>query len=426
VAGAVLRDALAASLAAWLALLPLQLALFGRCNPLAPLLNLVAVPLAGLATGLSLAAAALALLSERAAGLLLAAVDRLAALLGLVDAGDFALAAGGVGPVLAAAWTASLLAAARGTDPRLRFAAVLLAAVAGRELLFGWTRPLPPGVEAAVTVLDVGQGSATLVETRSGERGVARWLVDGGGRPGSVHDVGARTVVPALRALGLRRLDGVVMSHADQDHRGGLPAVLRELRPAAVLAGPVPAEDLEVVRGFLEEAARAGARTGRVARGSRAGALPVLGPPRERGARRGLSGNDLSVVLSVPGGDGRDLALLPGDVEAAGEGALAAAPTAVLVVAHHGSRTSTTPGLLAVLRPRVAIVSAGAGNRFGHPHADVLARLAASGARAWTTASDGAMRVELRGRLLHVRTARGGGGVLALDGPRGAWEDPPP
>lgn len=425
-AGAALRDALAASLAAWLALLPLQLALFGRCNPLAPLLNLAAVPLAGLATGLSLAAAAAAPVSEAAAAPFLLAVDRLAALLGLLDASAFALPAAGVGAAAAGGWVAALAGAARGGDPRRRFLALLVGLAAGRELLFGWPRPLPPGVEAAVTVLDVGQGSATLVELRSGRRLTERWLVDGGGRPGSVHDVGARTVVPALRALGVRRLDGLVMSHADQDHRGGLPAVLRELAPRTVLAGPVPPEDLAARAGLFERARAAGARAGLIARGSRAGSLGVLGPRREPGRRRGLSGNDLSVVLEVPAGRARRLALLPGDVEAAGERALEPPAAAVLVVPHHGSRTSTTPALLAAVRPRLAIVSAGAGNRFDHPHAEVLDRLAGAGAALWSTAEDGAVRVELRGGLLHVRSGRGGGGVLALDGPRGAWEDSPP
>ena len=423
VAPARLRDALAASLAAWLALLPLQLAWFGRANPAALLLNLVAVPLAGLATALSLATAALATSAPRLSAPAWAVLDRLARALGAVDAGALSIPSGPVLPVAALSWWLGLVMAGLLRDPRLRAAGLVVLLIAGRELLLPRRAGLAPGVEAAVTALDVGQGSATLLEWRRADGRISRWLVDGGGRPGSRRDFGEHVVVPALRALGVSRLDGVVLSHADQDHLGGLRAVVAAMRPGQVLAGPGPPEDRRAVDALLR---RAPAAAGRVAAGSRtAPGLEIAWPPRDPRRRTGLSANDLSVVVALRSG-GVPWALVPGDLEAEAERRLRPGPHPLLLVPHHGSRTSTTPELLRALRPRAAVVSAGPGNRFGHPHPSVMERLEAFGAACWVTADEGAVRVELRGGLLQVRTARGGGGVLALDGPRSACQDAPP
>jgi competence protein ComEC len=205
-------------------------------------------------------------------------------------------------------------------------------------------------------------------------------------------------VLPALRALGVRRLALLVASHADLDHRGGLPAVLAGL----------PVDALWLPRGGRADPAFAALCAAARARGVRVeergagdptlhlGDLEVsaLWPPARGG---GASRNDRSLVLRV-GVAGRRL-LLPGDLEAAGEAALLASGADlradVLWLPHHGSRTSSTPGFLAAVRPALAIASAPEHGRFGMPAPEVRARVAAAGAGLWWTGRDGALLVGL-------------------------------
>jgi competence protein ComEC len=423
-----LRDAFAASGSAWLGLLPVQVHCFGAANAVAPLLNLLAVPVAGLATVASLGGAALACLSARAGRPAFLLVEACARGLGIVD-GSAALSPGQVSAAAALTWCGGLLAWALCRDPRLRLAAVLLLLLAGRSQLRALPVPWAPGGTARVTVLDVGQGSSTLVEVR--RPGLAAWcaLIDGGGRPGARRDVGAEVVVPALRALGLRRLDLVLLSHADYDHRGGLPAVVRAMRPRTVLSAPVPWDRRDRLEGLRDAARDSGADFGLAAAGDRFGpgqALELIWPPRSRAARARLDGNDASLVLRLSDA-GRALALLPGDIEAAGERGLvgdgADLRAALLVAPHHGSRTSSSTAFLEAVRPRLSAVSAGHRNRFGHPHPEVLERLT----RPFVSAEAGALRVSFGRGLVRVdAAAHAGGGVLCLVGPTAACKDPPP
>jgi competence protein ComEC len=112
------------------------------------------------------------------------------------------------------------------------------------------------------------------------------------------------------------------------------------------------------------------------------------------------------VVLSVSLGEVRFL--LAGDIESRGEEALHAPPALVLKVPHHGSRTSSTPGFVARVAPRVAILSVGYRSPFGHPHPEVVARYLRAGVRVYRTDRDGTVRVSTDGRSLWVRTAAGG------------------
>jgi competence protein ComEC len=211
-------------------------------------------------------------------------------------------------------------------------------------------------------------------------------------------------VVPALAALGVERLDLLIVTHADRDHRGGVPAVLDR----------VPVAALWLPYGGLEDPAFAPVRAAAAARGVpvsergagspalRAGDLlvePLWPPPHARHGSR----NDRSLAVRVRTGARR--LLLPGDLEAAAERALLASGAElhadVLALPHHGSRSSSTPGLLAAVSPLLAIVSAPCHGRFGMPHPEVRARVRGAHGSLWWTGRDGALVVGL-GEPLHV------------------------
>jgi competence protein ComEC len=385
-----LRQGVAASLAAQVATFPLILPLAGGWHPLAVALNLVAVPwldgflacafpwlLLALASAPA-AAAALPLLD--AAALPLAAAARLPP-----TALDLRLLA--MPPAAAAA--VALGAAAAGLWPR-RAAAALLALA-----LLTLTGATPAPAPAELVMLDVGQGDALVL--RDGRRAL---LVDGGGWPAG--DLGGRVLVPALAAAGVRRLDAALLTHGDLDHCGGLADLVRYLPVGEVWtgAGPAPAESCTARLLAAPGVRRRVLERGDVRRLGR-WRLEVLHPaPGESG-----SDNDLSLVVMAETAGRR--VLLTGDLEAVGEARLVEreAPRLradVLKVAHHGSRTSTRPAFLGAVAPRLALISAGPDNPYGHPAPEVLERLAAARARVLRTDLSG--RVELRfhddGRIL--------------------------
>lgn len=249
-------------------------------------------------------------------------------------------------------------------------------------------RQLPRQGEAEVVVLDVGQGLAVLVRT-------ARHAVlyDTGPALPEAYDAGERVVVPALQALGVRRLDAIVVSHGDADHAGGFGAVQRRF------AAPVV---------FTPQWDRL------------PGASPCLA-----GSRWEMDGvrfrflhpdmhfppfrNPSSCVLRVETAHGA--ALLPGDIDAVVERLLVrrdpqAFAADVVVAAHHGSRTSSDPAFARASGAQVVVMSAGHGSRFGHPHAEVVARWNDAGAAVGTTAGGGATRLRLQAGGLAVTQQR--------------------
>jgi len=252
---------------------------------------------------------------------------------------------------------------------------------------------------ARVTVLDVGQGDAVLIELPS-----RALLYDGGGGFDGAATVGDRAVLPALRARGVRRLDVVALSHPHPDHFGGLKAVLRELEVGALWTSGEPCVH-PACQELFDLARRHGVPVRRphllVAGGARVEPLyplPAYDPD--------MPTNDNSMVLRVSAN--RRHLLLAGDLEIEGELLLAAAAgmatrADVLKVPHHGSRTSSSEELLDAVRPRLAIISAGADNRFGFPHADVLERYRRRGIAVLRTDRHGAVTIDL-GRRLEVRT----------------------
>lgn len=266
---------------------------------------------------------------------------------------------------------------------------------------------LPAPNELRVAVLDVGQGEATLLHFPNGRR----MLVDAGGASAEGRDLGARVIGPTLRARGIRRLDYLVVTHADLDHIGGAATLVREFRPTEVWVGVPVVDDASL--GRLREAADAvGAAWRQARRGEQLEVgmvrIDVVHPPAPEWERSRVR-NDDSVVLSVRFGGVR--LLLTGDIGAAVESevqqALAAASgdspaLTVLKVAHHGSGSATSAAWLDATRPALAVVSAGAANPFGHPAPAVLARLGASGADLWRTDQDGEVQLRTDGRVVEV------------------------
>lgn len=243
--------------------------------------------------------------------------------------------------------------------------------------------------EPSLLFLDVGHGDAILL--RAGRHA---WLVDAGTRFAG-FDAGRSVVLPALRAEGVRRLDALVLTHADLDHVGGAAAVLEALPVAELwltaqtLAAPV----LRRLRGL---AARRGVAVRIVAAGRlRAPAgvsLHALWPPAEL-APSGTNAGSLVLRVEAAG----ICALLMGDAPAAVERELALQPKRceVLKLGHHGSATSSDPRFLDAFTPEIAIASAGRRPRSPLPNSRVRERLAARSISLWKTRSDGAISVRL-------------------------------
>ena len=239
---------------------------------------------------------------------------------------------------------------------------------------------LPPGVRVPqghveVWALDVGQGAAVLVRTRS-----SVLLFDAGPRFPGGHDLGEAVVVPALRSLGIRRIDRLILSHGDADHAGGASAVSAALGPSTVLAGA----DVDDAAGQACEAGQRWVRDDVV--------FEIVHPsPGWRGARRGRDHrNDGSCVLVIAAAGKR--VLLTGDIGARVEFDLPIPPGVdLLLVPHHGSTTSSSKRFVALTRPAHAVVQAGRFSRFGHPSPRVVARYRAVGSAVHVTGTAGAI-----------------------------------
>jgi len=277
-----------------------------------------------------------------------------------------------------------------------------------------------------VTVLDVGQGDATLVSLPGGRA----LLVDAAGvgpptpsdgspEPQAGFDIGERVVIPSLTALGVTRLDGLVITHADPDHILGMRGVMR-LRPVTSIWEGIPVPPVMDLR-ILADAARSRATTWRTVQAGDSERFDnvevrVLHPPPADWERQRVRNED-SVVLEIR--IGGVSVILPGDIGAEGERAiiprLEPGRLVVLKAPHHGSATSSTRAMLDVLRPAAVIFSCGRSNRFGHPHPAVVARYEALGTEMFSTAEDGAVFVETDGKTVEVRGWTGRRRTFSLD-----------
>jgi competence protein ComEC len=244
----------------------------------------------------------------------------------------------------------------------------------------------PAGGAALVRVLDVGQGLSVHVQTSGHDL-----LYDAGPAYFADADAGDRIVVPYLRALGVRRLDMLMVSHQDKDHEGGAGAVLAAV-PTLALASSLP--DAHPLRGVAVPQQRCLDGQRWVWDGV---AFEVL-HPTAADYGRATGSNELSCVLRVSTAAGS--ALLTGDIDAGTEAQLLARHgdalvADVLVPPHHGSRSSSSPAFVAGVSPRLTLFSAGYRNRFGHPAAEVVERYAASGIDMYRTDREGALTLRL-------------------------------
>jgi competence protein ComEC len=261
-----------------------------------------------------------------------------------------------------------------------------------------------------VAFLDVGQGDAALVRFPDGRS----LVVDCGGLgAGASFDVGERVVSPALRALGVRGLDYLALTHGDPDHIGGAPAVIRDFTPSEVWEG-VPVPPGEPLRLLASAAARSRAawRTLRAGDRVRIGGVDVrLWHPPPPDWERQQVRNDDSLVIELRFGNVS--VLLAGDIGREVERELAPAledaGLRVIKVPHHGSATSSSVEFLRAARPAIAVFSAGRGNRYGHPVPFVLERYRDLGAAIFRTDQDGAVLLETNGETVNVRTWTGRG-----------------
>jgi competence protein ComEC len=241
-------------------------------------------------------------------------------------------------------------------------------------------------------------------------------------------DTGRRVIEPVLWARGVRRLSRLVLTHGDADHAGGAPAVVHDLPPPEVWEGvAVPPDPL--LTGIRRTADAAGSVWRAVQRGDVAwlgGVSVTVWHPAAADWERQRVRNDDSVVLELRLGDVS--IVLPGDIEAAAEAAVAgllpAAPIRILQAPHHGSATSSSIGLIRAARPRLAVVSAGRGNRYGHPHRAVLERYRTEGVPVMRTDLEGAITLRTDGRSVRLESFTGTRVVL---GPStGGNRAPPP
>ena len=359
-------------------LMPFTVLIFGHISLAAPLVNMLAVPVFSLAT------VPLTLCGLLLDGPLHIAGDHLLRLasvsLGLVEwVIEYAaqLPAASVTPPVITGWSSALLVLPLAWVvcppgwPGRNVAWIAALAV----ILHEPSRPAQSC--AAVDVLDVGQGLAVSIATRS-----STLLFDTGPAFRGGGDAAESVVLPFFAGRGVNRLDELVVSHADLDHAGGVSSLVRDL-PVGTLRIGEPLDGIAVAQRCV------------------AGELwRVDGIDFEflyPDAKSDISGNDASCVLQVSAGLHR--LLLTGDIERAAEAELLRSGTLqdvdVVIVPHHGSRTSSSPSFVRALHPDLAIISAGFGNRWGLPHVEVVERWRASGAEVLTTAASGAISLRL-------------------------------
>ena len=361
-----------------LGLLPLTIWFFGQASLPGPLANLVGVPVISLLvvplalSGLLLwpLSSAAATACWQASAMVMEWLWRLLEVMAAWPGSTLWLAEPTFATIALACIAAFWLLLPRGT-PGKWLACLLFLPLFAPNL----HRPAPAQVD--ISVIDVGQGLSVLVQTASHQL-----LFDAGAASPRGLDMGEAAVVPTLRAQGIARLDTLLISHGDNDHSGGMGAV----------AAAFPGLRILGVEGW--------ARPGMgLCQGTQAWQwdgvhFKVLHPPPLFPYLR----NDSSCVLRIDAGG--SVALLPGDIGKHVESRLLHEAAGLLradllLVPHHGSLTSSSLPFIAAVKPRWAVISAGAENRFHLPRAEIVDRYLQSGAAVLNTATSGAIRFRL-------------------------------
>ncbi len=377
-----------------LALTPVLLMLFHEVSLVSPLANALAIPLISLiAVPLVLVAAIIPLdFLAAAAHAVVAVVMAALSWLGQLPQPVWHGARPAWPALLLALFGVAVLLAPRGWPARW------LGLVMFLPLLFPRIERPEPG-DYWLDMLDVGQGLAVVVRTAG-----HTMVYDAGPRYASGEDAGARVLAPFLFGQGVGRLDGMVISHADNDHSGGAASLSASHAPVWQLSSaPLPGARLCTAgQTWQWDGVR----------------FEVLHPPRRYFDLSGFSENDLSCVVKVSGRHGSTL--LTGDIERLAELSLlelsgAALRSDIVLAPHHGSGGSSTAEWVLAVQPRIVMVSVGHRNRFGHPSAEVLGRYREAGAEVRRTDREGALHVEVAEPVLTVTSARAAG--------RRYWQD---
>ncbi|WP_256719774.1 ComEC/Rec2 family competence protein [Paenibacillus glucanolyticus] len=317
----------------------------------------------------------------------------------------------------------------------VRSVIMLLSVVLGALLYTGYQSPSMGGA-GLVQFLDVGQGDSILVTTPEGKH----ILIDGGGRVNfrkekdawkerkAPFEVGEKVVVPLLKKRGVHQLEAVIMTHGDQDHIGGLLAVLKEIPVKSVVFNGTLA-DSDSFRELMSTAVQRN--------------VPIYQAGAERGPWKVDKYTDIQFLFPIFPESGETINSLPlikeqnhaslvfvlqmngsrvlftGDTDQAaeqkillhleellheGSGLQADNPVDVMKVAHHGSKTSTSAAWLNAWKPRTAVISAGVNNMYGHPHTDVVGRLERSGSIIYQTNLHGEVQMRMKENHIEIRT----------------------
>lgn len=374
-----------------LGLAPLLLALFGQFSLVSPLANAIAIPLVSLLV-VPLTLLGTVLPVDSLLWLAHALLSGLMPFLNWLGSGPDAVWAQHTPPlwsVCAGLVGVFWLLLPHGVPARWLGLPLLLP-------LFLNTPQPPVHGQAELLIFDVGQGLAAAVRTQH-----HALLFDSGPDYSGENDSGNRIIVPGLRALGYTKLDTLLLSHDDIDHAGGAGSVLAGL-PVGNILSSLPSAHPLLHAGVPSQSCRAGLSWNWD--GVR---FDILYPDGTSPAR--AHDNNHSCVLRISAGTHH--ILLVGDIEREAEARLLAQQgdrlaADLLVAAHHGSRSSSTPAFLDASHPGIVVFTAGYRNRFGHPHPEVVQRYAERGTRILRSDRDGAIQVSLSSQGLGIDTER--------------------
>ncbi len=263
-----------------------------------------------------------------------------------------------------------------------------------------------------IVYFDVHQGDSSLIRLPEGDI-----LIDGGGTPRGDFDMGARVIVPALRAMGVKRLRAVIATHADSDHIEGLNAVLAKVPTDIMLIGHDKVIGLDPFWDALKTSAELSripikeVRRGETWQLGEA-TISFLSPSDEVSPED----NPNSVVCTLEYHGHKSLFL--GDAPSEIEAQIHPGKLDVLKLAHHGSRFSNSEELLDKTRPSIAIISSGAENTYGHPNAEVLNRVKRHNMRVFRTDRDGAIHYDLETGAITLEHPNDKAGTIGIAGKR--------